>query len=229
MQNVVLDKDGRKAVYEFSIGTRLTHWLRAASIVVLVGTGFYLSYVFQAPSANTGQPVNFMQAKYRFVHEVAGFLLMACIIFKSYLFFTDRVSRNELASFKNLVDFKLWIDIIKFYLFIGKHPKIRGVYNPLQLSSYIMFYLVIAGIILTGLILYVHVYHEGIGGLLYPILRPIEAMFGGLSSVRVWHRILMWVVIIFVCVHVYMAFFNAIKGKDGTLDAIVSGYKYERE
>ena len=76
MQNVVIENSERKAVYEFSIGLRLTHWLRAISIVVLVGTGFYLSYVFQSP-ISTGEPVNFMQAKYRFVHEVAGFLLIA--------------------------------------------------------------------------------------------------------------------------------------------------------
>lgn len=228
MQNVVIENSERKAVYEFSIGLRLTHWLRAISIVVLVGTGFYLSYVFQSP-ISTGEPVNFMQAKYRFAHEVAGFLLIACVIFKTYLFFTDKVSKKELASFENLLNLKMWIEQIKFYLFLGKHPKIKGVYNPLQFASYILFYLVIAGIILTGLILYVHVYHDGLGGMLYSILRPIEAMLGGLAEVRTWHRILMWVIIVFVVVHIYMAVFNAVKGKDGALDAIFSGYKYEKD
>ena len=228
MQNVVIENSERKAVYEFSIGLRLTHWLRAISIVVLVGTGFYLSYVFQSP-ISTGEPVNFMQAKYRFVHEVAGFLLIACVVFKTYLFFTDKVSKKELASFGNLLDLKMWVEQIKFYLFLGKHPKIKGVYNPLQFASYILFYLVIAGIILTGLILYVHVYHDGLGGMLYSILRPIEAMFGGLAEVRTWHRILMWAIIVFVVVHIYMAVFNAVKGKDGALDAIFSGYKYEKD
>lgn len=228
MQNVVIENSERKAVYEFSIGLRLTHWLRAISIVVLVGTGFYLSYVFQSP-ISTGEPVNFMQAKYRFVHEVAGFLLIACVIFKTYLFFTDKVSKKELASFENLLNLKMWIEQIKFYLFLGKHPKIKGVYNPLQFASYILFYLVIAGIILTGLTLYVHVYHDGLGGMLYSILRPIEAMLGGLAEVRTWHRILMWIIIVFVVVHIYMAVFNAVKGKDGALDAIFSGYKYEKD
>ena len=228
MQNVVIENSERKAVYEFSIGLRLTHWLRAISIVVLVGTGFYLSYVFQSP-ISTGEPVNFMQAKYRFVHEVAGFLLIACVIFKTYLFFTDKVSKKELASFENLLNLKMWIEQIKFYLFLGKHPKIKGVYNPLQFASYMLFYLVIAGIILTGLTLYVHVYHDGLGGMLYSILRPIEAMLGGLAEVRTWHRILMWVIIVFVVVHIYMAVFNAVKGKDGALDAIFSGYKYEKD
>lgn len=228
MQNVVLDKNKRKAVYEFSIGLRLVHWIRVIAIVTLVGTGFYLSYVFQSPVSN-GEPVNFMQAKYRFAHEVAGFLLIACVLFKTYLFFFDKQSKRELVSFADILKPRIWLEQIKFYLFLGKHPRIKGVYNPLQLTSYVLFYLVIAGIILTGLILYTHTYHEGLGGMLSSVLRPIEALFGGLAEVRTWHRILMWVLIIFVCVHIYMAVFNAVKSKDGTLDAIFSGYKYERE
>lgn len=47
----------------------------------------------------------------------------------------------------------------------------------------------ILGIILTGLILYTHTYHEGLGGLLYHILRPLEAAMGGLADVRTYHRI----------------------------------------
>lgn len=226
--NAVLDKDGRKAVYEFSIGLRAAHWLRAVAIVVLVGTGFYLSYVFQSP-ISTGEPVNFMQAKYRFAHEVAGFLLIACIIFKAYLFFADKVSQKERISFEDILKPKIWVEQIKFYLFLGKHPRIKGVYNPLQFVTYAIFYLIIAGIILTGLILYANVYHEGLGGILFSILRPFEAMFGGLAEVRTWHRILMWAIIVFVVVHIYMAVFNAVKGRDGALDAIFSGYKYEKD
>lgn len=222
------EKLQRKAEYEFSVGLRLAHWIRAIAIVVLVFTGYYLSYVFQSP-ISTGEPTNFMQAKYRLVHQSVGFVLIACIIFKIYLFFFDRISKKERISAKDIFNVRLWIDQIKFYLFLGKHPHIKGVYNPLQFVTYFFFYLVIAGIILTGLILYTHTYHQGLGGLLYEILKPLESQLGGLANVRVYHRILMWVILIFVPVHIYMAVFNAVKAKDGGLDAIVSGYKYIKE
>ncbi len=225
MQNAV---SKHQAVYEFSVGTRLTHWLRVISIIILVGTGFYLSFAFHSPMPSNGEPVSFMQAKYRFAHEVAGFVLIACIIFKCYLFFTDRVSSRERISLENVRSGKIWLEQIKFYLFLGKHPKIKGVYNPLQFVSYTLFYLVIFGIILTGLILYAHSYHEGLGGLL-SVLRPIEAWLGGLAEVRVWHHILMWAVLFFVCVHIYMAVFNTIKGRDGAIDAIFGGYRFEKD
>ncbi len=217
-----------KANYEFSVGTRLTHWLRAISIIVLVVTGFYMSYVFQAP-VSSGEPVDFMQAKYRFIHEVAGFILLACIIFKTYLFITDKVSKNELVSFSDVLKPRIWLEQIKFYLFLGKHPKLKGVYNPLQFVSYIFFYLIIAGILLTGLILYTHTYHDGLGGVLGAVLRPVEALFGGLAEVRTWHIILMWFIIIFLPIHIHMAVFNTIKGKDGAIDAIFGGYRFEKD
>ncbi|EAJ2961945.1 Ni/Fe-hydrogenase, b-type cytochrome subunit [Campylobacter jejuni] len=222
------EKLQRKAEYEFSIGLRLTHWVRAIAIVILIGTGYYLSYVFQSPISN-GEPVNFMQAKYRLVHQAVGFVLIACIIFKVYLFFCDKVSAKERRSVWDIFNIKLWIEQVKFYIFLGKHPHLKWVYNPLQFVTYFFFYLVMLGIILTGLILYTHTYHEGLGGLLYHILRPLEAAMGGLADVRTYHRILMWVIMIFVPVHIYMAIFNAVKGKDGAMDAIISGYKYIKE
>ena len=228
MQNNTSLNLERKAEYEFSIGLRFTHWLRAISIVILVGTGYYLSYVFQSPM-QPSDPTNFMQAKYRMVHQIVGFVLIACVIFKIYLFLFDKLSRKELASIKDLFNIRIWIEQIKFYMFLGKHPRLSGVYNPLQFMTYFLFYIVIISIILTGLILYTHNYHEGLGGYLYNILKPLEVLFGGLAEVRTWHRILMWVILIFVPIHIYMAVFNAVKSKDGSLDAIVSGYKFIKE
>lgn len=55
------EKLQRKAEYEFSIGLRLTHWVRAFAIVVLVITGYYLSYVFQNPISMVSQLISCKQ------------------------------------------------------------------------------------------------------------------------------------------------------------------------
>ncbi|ANE32644.1 Ni/Fe-hydrogenase, b-type cytochrome subunit [Campylobacter hyointestinalis] len=223
-------KDNGKhiAEYEFSIGLRLTHWIRAISIVLLIVSGFYIAYVFVSPVI-TSEPTNFMNAKWRAVHQIVGFVLIGCFIFKLYLFFFDKKSHIERVSLKDFLSPKVWIDQIKYYMFMGKHPHLVGTYNPLQFVSYLFFYIILFVICLTGLILYVHVYHEGLGGLLYDPMRAVEAWMGGLANVRVVHHISMWIIMIFVLVHVYMAIYNAIKGKNGAMDAIVSGYKFPKE
>ncbi|WP_169754982.1 Ni/Fe-hydrogenase, b-type cytochrome subunit [Campylobacter curvus] len=218
----------RISEYEFSIGLRLTHWIRFFAITFLVVSGFYISYVFVSPEI-TSEPVNFMNAKWRLAHQVAGFILIAVTIFKLYLFIFDKHSKKEWVSIVDFFNPKVWIAQIKYYIFLGPHPHLKGVYNPLQFASYLFFYLVLAVICLTGLVLYVHVYHNGLGGLLYEPMRYFERLMGGLANVRTIHRIAMWVIIIFVPVHVYMAVFNAVKGKNGAMDAIVSGYKFVKE
>lgn len=221
-------KPDRISEYEFSVGLRLTHWIRFVAIAFLVISGYYISYVFITPEV-TNEPTIFLNAKWRAAHQVAGFILIAVTIFKVYLFFFDKLSRKELASIYDFFSPKVWIAQIKYYIFLGPHPHLRGVYNPLQFASYLFFYLVLFVICLTGMVLYVHVYHEGLGGLFYEPMRYFEELMGGLANVRTIHRIAMWIIMIFVPVHIYMAVFNAVKGKNGAMDAVVSGYKFVKE
>ncbi len=60
-------------------------------------------------------------------------------------------------------------------------------------------------------------------------MRPIEVMLGGLAMVRELHHIFMWVFIIFLPVHIYLAVFNSVYGKSGAMDSIISGYRWEKE
>lgn len=215
----------RFSVYEFSVGLRLTHWIRAVAIAFLIYSGYYIGFVFISPEI-TDEPVLFMNAKWRMAHQIAGFVLIACLIFKTYLFFFDKHSKKEWMSVLDFLNPFVWIKQIKYYIYMGEHPHLKGVYNPLQFASYLLFYLVLAFICLTGLILYVHVYHEGLGGLLYEPMRYFEELLGGLANVRNLHKVSMWIIIVFVVIHIYMAVFNAVRGKNGAMDAVVSGYKF---
>ena len=104
----------RNIEFEFSAGLRWTHWLRAIAIVVLTVTGFYLTYVFIVPEASD-EPILFLNAKFRMWHEIAGFLLVAITLYKTYLFFADRISSKERISFMDFVSPKIWIQQIKYY------------------------------------------------------------------------------------------------------------------
>ena len=219
----------RDIEFEFSAGLRWTHWLRAIAIFVLTVTGFYLTYVFVAPVASD-EPLLFLNAKFRMWHEIAGFLLIAITLYKTYLFFVDGISKKERVSFLDFISPKVWFAQIKYYLFMGEHPHLRGVYNPLQFIAYIGLYTMVFVICLTGLILYVHCYQaSGLGMFLYDYMRPLEAMMGGLAMVREIHHIVMWGILIFLPVHIYMAIFNSIMGREGSMDAIISGYKFPKQ
>ena len=213
---------------EFTPSYRWQHWIRVFAIVTLIITGFYLAKPFVAPIPSAA-PDNFMNALFRSWHQIAGFVLIAVVIFKSYLFLFTKAQEKERAAFKDIFSFKVWKEQIGYYLLVSKRPKLTGVYNPLQFVAYAGFYFMIFGLIITGLILYASVYHSGMGGLLYEPMRNIEAMIGGLAVVRQWHHILMWGVILFIAIHIYLAVFNAIFGKEGAMDAIFSGMKWNKK
>lgn len=215
----------RKIEYEFSLGARWTHWIRALAIFVLTFTGFYLAYVFIAPEPSN-KPVIFLNAKFRMWHEIFGFVLIAVTIFKTYLFVLDRQGARERVSFLDMLNPIVWFKQIKYYLFLGKHPELRGAYNPIQFVAYIGMYIMVFVVCISGMVLYVHVYHKGLGGFLHNTMRPFEVMMGGLANVREIHHIAMWGILLFVPVHIYMAIFNSIMSKEGAIDSMVSGYKF---
>ena len=213
---------------EFSASYRWQHWIRAFSIVALIFTGFYIADPFLTPEPNS-EPTNFQQALMRGWHEIIGWVLIAAFFFKSYLFLFTREHRGEMASLKDLFDPKVWVQQVGYYMLIAKHPKLKGIYNPIQFVAYAGFYLMLFGIIITGLVLYVHTTHLGLGDMLYGPMRSLEVMMGGLANVREIHHILMWGIIIFVVGHIYMAVYNAVFGKEGAMDAVFSGMKWKHE
>lgn len=217
--------NNRRREFEFSSGLRWTHWIRVIAIITLIATGFYIAFVFIAPEPSN-IPTTFLNAKFRMWHEVAGFVLIAVTLYKAYLFIFTKLSKNERVSIYDVLSPKVWIGQIKYYLFLGDHPKLKGVYNPLQFVAYVFLYVLVFLISLTGLVLYVRSYHEGLGGLLLPYMEPIEAFMGGLASVREIHHIAMWGILIFIPIHIYMAIFNSIMSTEGSIDAIISGYKF---
>jgi len=213
---------------EFTSVYRWQHWIRAISIVVLTVTGFYIASPFVTPIPNS-EPTNFMQALFRSWHEIFGFVLMAVVLFKSYLFIFAKRYRGEIGSVLDFFNPIVWAKQIGYYLLVSKHPHLKGTYNPLQFIAYLGFYILMFILIITGLILYVHVYHNGLGGFIYEPMMKLEVMLGGLAWVRELHHIAMWGVILFVTVHIYMAIYNAVFGKDGSMDAIFSGLKWHKK
>jgi Ni,Fe-hydrogenase I cytochrome b subunit len=51
-------------------------------------------------------------------------------------------------------------------------------------------------------------------------------LFGGLPIARLIHHIGMWVLLIFVVVHIYFVLLSSVTDHAGTFDSIFSGYKF---
>ncbi len=208
----------------FGAAIRIFHWLRALAILILVITGFYISWPFLVAPESSDVLV---QGYIRAAHQIFGFLLVSITLVRAYLFFFGK-SDIERRSFKDVLSPKSWITQLKSYLWMGHLDK-AGVYGPLQFVTYLAISVVALLICVTGLVLYANVYHQGLGGLLGGTANWVTAMMGGLAPVRIWHHYFTWVFIIFVVIHVYMAVWSGIRFKHNSVDSIVSGYDYHKK
>lgn len=208
--------------FVYSSGNRILHWIRALVITGLIITGFYIADPFLSPEGSTDK---LLYAQWTKWHLIMGFILIASGILRIYLFFFGKDKEGELRSLKDVFSIKSWIIQLKSYFFIGELKK-KGLYGPLQFLTYTAIMVLLIGVSVTGLVLYVHVYHQGLGGLLYEPMRTVEAWMGGLATVRYIHHIAVWGFLIFIPIHIYLVIWSAIRFKHAALDVMFTGYDY---
>jgi Ni/Fe-hydrogenase 1 B-type cytochrome subunit len=212
---------------EWSVAMRINHWAMALSIFVLIVTGFYIADPF---TVSKGETVSkFLMGNVRFVHILFGVFLLFLFLWRVYLAFFSRF-HADWKDFFAWTDRKATFEQIKFYLLIRKDaPEHKMLYGPMQSIAYIGLMFMVFVIVVTGLILMGAGYHAGITALSYKILRPVENLMGGLAVVRYIHHIFTWFFILFIVVHIYMAFWYDAVLKQGTISSMVSGNVFERE
>ena len=208
--------------FVYSSTNRILHWIRVFVITGLTITGFYIAKPFLA---SAGSSDKLLFAEWAFWHYLFGFILIAGGLLRIYLFFFGRDSSGELRSLKDVFSLRSWVTQLKSYFFVGELRK-KGIYGPLQFMTYFAITGLVVISSLTGLVLYVHVYHQGIGGFLYEPMSVIEVWMGGLATVRLIHHITMWGFLIFIPIHVYLVIWSAIRFKHGALDVMFTGYDY---
>ena len=219
-------EDIRVTVKEWSVAIRILHWTMALAIVILIATGFYIARPFVLEAGETVD--KFFMGDVRFVHILFGLFLVFTFIWRVYLGFIPA----QHASWKNFLAFTDWKNLItqmKFYTFVSKEkPERNYLYGPLQAMAYGGIFIMVFLIIITGLILMGGNYDTGITGVVYAILRPVERMMGGLAGVRYVHHILTWLFILFIFVHIYMAFWYDMIFKEGTVSSMINGRTFQK-
>ncbi len=218
--------NNRLAKKQWTIAMRINHWAMAISILLLIITGFYIGRPFTIGAGETWQ--KFFTANVRLVHLLFGLILTTMFIWRMYLAFFSRF-HADWKDFFAWLDFKNVIKQIKFYTLISTDlPEHTGLYGTLQSAAYGFLLILVFLVVVTGLILYGALHQAGMAALIYGILRPVECMLGGLAGVRFIHHVLTWGFVLFIIVHIYLAFWNDIVYKEGAISSIVSGNVFEK-
>ena len=165
---------------------RILHEVIIVSVIILVITGFYIHRPFVGGGG-------FLMAMTRGVHFFFAAILIISTVVRIINFFVGR-NKDWRAFIPTWSDFKLLPKMIQYYAYAGKEPEIKKKYNPLQMLSYCLAFLLIIFQIISGFALnYVSAFRWWNYGL-----------FNNVIEVRMAHFVVTWILVIFLMIHVYL-------------------------
>lgn len=214
-----------EAVYVYEAPLRLWHWINAFAIVILCVTGYLIG---SPPPTMPGEASdNFLFGYIRFAHFAAGYILIIGFLGRIYWAIVGNEHAREIFV-PPVWSSRWWAEIvheIKWYAFIAKQPKKYEGHNPLAvLAMHIMFVWGTVFMIVTGLALYGE--GTGMSSWQYQWFSSwVIPLFGQSQDVHTYHHLGMWLIIVFVMVHIYAAIREDIMSRQSIVSSMISGWR----
>jgi Ni/Fe-hydrogenase 1 B-type cytochrome subunit len=212
------------AVYVYEAPVRLWHWVNALTITVLAVTGYLISNPLPAMPGEASE--HFVMGYMRFAHFAAAYVFTIAFIGRIYWALVGNRYSRELFSLP-LFRKGFWKELlheVRWYAFLEKEPKKYIGHNPLA-HLFIVAIITIGGffMVITGFALYAEQTFPGswqdrLFGWLIPLV-------GQSQDVRLWHHWGMWIIVVFVMMHVYVAIREDILSRQSLISTMISGWR----
>jgi Ni/Fe-hydrogenase 1 B-type cytochrome subunit len=174
----------------------ITHWINLVSMIFLIISGFVIHF-----------PVAGIMGICRGLHVFFGFLLFVNCIARILMSFFIKSAPTG-GTRKKVADFKTWLPQkdnrhqggawVKYYLFLKKDHPLSAKLGVPQKLSYLLIPILIILMFITGLCLWPPTASSG-------FCQFFLNAWGGAMSLRIIHYFGMFVFIIFMFIHVYLA------------------------
>ncbi|MFG1190306.1 Ni/Fe-hydrogenase, b-type cytochrome subunit [Xanthobacter flavus] len=215
-------------VYVYEAPVRLWHWVNALSILVLCVTGYFIGSPFPTLSGEASS--HYLMGTIRFVHFSAGYILAVGFLGRIiWAFFGNKYSR-ELFTFPfwRKSFWKGFFTEVQWYAFLKPRPLKFVGHNPLaQVFLFFVMVLGLAFMILTGFALYSE--GTGLGSWQAKLFGWVIPLLGGSMQVHTLHHLGMWVIIVFIIIHVYSVIREDIMSRQSMVSAITNGHRTFRD
>ncbi|TCJ17180.1 Ni/Fe-hydrogenase, b-type cytochrome subunit [Parasulfuritortus cantonensis] len=225
MQEAAAHGRSVKAIYVYEAPVRLWHWVNALAITILAITGYFIGSPLPSMPGEASQ--HFAMGYIRFAHFAAGYVLLVGFLGRIYWAFVGNQHARQLFKLP-IFNPRWWREVLfelRWYLFLEPDPKKYVGHNPLaQLSMFFMVTLTMVFMICTGFALY----GEGAqdGSWAHTVFTSwVIPLFGQSQDVHTWHHLGMWVMVLFVMLHVYAAVREDIMSRQSMVSTMLSGWR----
>ncbi|WP_165045942.1 cytochrome b/b6 domain-containing protein [Adlercreutzia sp. ZJ138] len=175
----------------------VTHWINLVCMILLILSGIIIHYPV----------IPGIMGLCRGLHIFCGIVLFANCLARVIMAFFVKTAPTG-GTRKQVPDYKTWlpqadnrhqgIQWVKYYLFLKKDHPLGAKLGVPQKISYLLIPILIVLMFYTGLALWAPTMNLG-------IFAAGTTLVGGLMNMRIIHYFLMFVFIIFMFIHVYLA------------------------
>ncbi|NHB77787.1 Ni/Fe-hydrogenase, b-type cytochrome subunit [Rhodobacter calidifons] len=213
------------SIYVYEAPVRLWHWINAASILVLIVTGYFIGS--PPPTMIIGEAYEqFVFGYIRFAHFAAGQVLLIAFLGRIYWAMVGNHHARQLfyvpfwkADFWQEVLFEL-----RWYLFLEKEPKKYVGHNPLaQVAMFFFITLGVTFMVFTGFALYAEGAQEG--SLTHDLFGWMHGLTWNSQRMHTLHHPGMWWIVIFMIIHIYVAIREDIMSRQSIVSTMISGHR----
>lgn len=212
------------AIYVYEAPVRVWHWVNALSITLLAVTGYLVANPL--PTLPEEASDHFLMGYIRFVHFAAAYLFAVGFLGRIYWAMVGNQYSRQLFKLP-LLRLSFWQELlheIRWYAFLEREPKKYAGHNPL--AHLVMVAIITVGgivMIVTGFALYAE--QTGLGSWQDRLFGWLIPLLGQSMDVRSWHHWGMWVIVVFVMIHVYVAIREDIVSRQSLISTMISGWR----
>jgi Ni/Fe-hydrogenase b-type cytochrome subunit len=189
-----------RAAYEHPLPIRITHWVNAVSLFVMVTSGLRIFRAFPSFGAKIPEQVlidipkaltlgGWLGGALQWHFTFMWFFAAGGVLYPAYQFASGHY-RTVLFTPKDIPG--VW-PMARHYFLFGPKPPVTGQYNPLQKLAYTSTIGFGALSLLTGLVLYKPAQFSA-----------LAFLFGGFHLTRIWHFVAMCGFLAFIPGHLIM-------------------------
>jgi len=240
-------KPGYKQVKRMTPYMRLNHWVVAFSMIGAIVTGFYIGHPYYQSFIADPAVSKYVMAWNRWIHFMIAIIFDVSSIVIAYLYFFSRFEKpykKLIPNTQNITEFK---EVVLNLVTFNRRKKFDSTHtDSFNTVFFLVFHLMLAWMLLTGLQLYVHGLASGLSsiGNWWPWMLhlatdwtiPVSNFLIGSASatpcvmdVRISHHITMWLIIVWIVFHIYYQVWRTIFWKEGDIGIVVSGSKFVKE
>ena len=211
-------------LYIFEAPVRAWHWIHALAISTLAITGYFIANPL--PSMTGEASDHFLMGYLRLTHFIAAFVFAIGLFVRFYWAIVGNEWSRELL-FVPVWRGEWWKRVwheVKFYAFLTRKMSKNPGHNPLaQFFMWAINVVLALFMVCTGFALY----SQGTGAGSWA-----DTMFGWVfliepssQAVRMWHLMGMWLMLLFIIVHIYMVIRAEFMSRQNGISVMINGWR----